>query len=82
MEAADLTWRTARASGANGGQCVQIAYGRDGRAAGLVRDSKSSERGHLTVTPDAFSAFLAGVKTGKFDLDQLSVPACCPAPAA
>jgi hypothetical protein len=53
-------WRKASKSG-NGG-CVEAAFSPDGHAAGKIRDSTSSERGHLVVNRDAFAAFLAAVK--------------------
>lgn len=65
-----LTWRKASRSGNNGGNCVEVAYGRDGRAAGRIRDSKSPERGHLAVTPDVLGAFLTSVKRGEYDLAE------------
>ena len=60
----DMTWRKAKASASNGG-CVEVAYEADGCAAGMVRDSKSPERGHLAVELDAWRAFLAKVKRGE-----------------
>ena len=61
-----LMWRKARASGSNGGNCVEIGATPCGTAAG-IRDSKSPERGHLTVTPAIFAAFLARIKSGELD---------------
>lgn len=46
------------------GDCVEVGATAAGRAAG-IRDSKSPERGHLPVTPEAFAAFLASVKDGR-----------------
>lgn len=69
MEDAGLKWRKSSRSG-NGGNCVELAFGPDGRATGMVRDSKSPERGHLTVTMDAFAAFLVSVKRGELDLNS------------
>ncbi|HEY1915118.1 MAG TPA: DUF397 domain-containing protein [Streptosporangiaceae bacterium] len=68
MEAADneLKWRKARASGSNG-DCVEIGTTPAGHAAG-IRDSKSPERGMLTVTPDTLEALLASVKRGELNL--------------
>ena len=62
-----LTWRKASRSGA-AGDCVEVAFGPDGRATGYVRDSKSPERGYLVVTPPSLAALLADVKTGRLDL--------------
>jgi hypothetical protein len=62
-----IRWIKARKSD-NGGDCVEVAFSPDGRAAGLVRDSKRPEAGHLAVELDAFAAFLADAKSGRFDL--------------
>lgn len=61
-----LTWRKARASG-NGGQCVEIGTTSAGQCAG-IRDSKSPERGHLSVSPASLAALLGAVKAGRLDL--------------
>jgi hypothetical protein len=72
MEGKDhlLTWRKSRASAANG-DCVEVAFGQDGRATGMVRDSKRPQAGHLAVKLDAFEAFLADAKSGRYDLAGL-----------
>lgn len=62
-----VTWRKATRSAANGG-CVNVAFSADGRMAGMIRDSKSPERGHLTTTVEAFTALLASVKAGELDV--------------
>jgi len=67
MEA--IIWRKASASTAQG-NCVELAFGPEGRATGRVRDSKSPERGHLAVKLDAFAAFLADAKSGRYDLGE------------
>jgi len=63
----DLTgaaWR--KSSRSNGqGQCVEAALNLPGVAA--VRDSKDPEGPALVVTPAAFAAFAATVKTGQLD---------------
>lgn len=46
------------------GDCVEV--GRDGGEYRL-RDSKNPDGPHLTFTPAAMTAFLAGVKAGTFD---------------
>ncbi|MGW4642262.1 DUF397 domain-containing protein [Sphaerisporangium sp. NPDC004334] len=46
-------------SSANGGDCVEIGTLSYGVA---IRDSKDLEKGHLTVSAEAFGAFLAGLK--------------------
>lgn len=76
MEAANLiasdlagvTWRKSSRSGANGGQCVEVA----GKLPGIValRDSKNPCGAVLAFTPDEWRAFLGGVKRG--DLDELT----------
>ena len=62
-----LTWRKARASGSNGGGCVEVGSASDGRAAG-IRDTTARERGMLTVTAATFGDLLASVKRGDLDL--------------
>jgi hypothetical protein len=56
----DYDWRKSTYSGANGGNCVEVAPTGAGIA---VRDTK--DRGHgpvLRVTPAAWDQFLTGVK--------------------
>lgn len=55
-------------SSASGQQdnCVEVAPLSDGGKA--VRDSKNRSGSHLYFTPDEWSAFLAGVEAGEFDL--------------
>jgi hypothetical protein len=57
-------WRKARRSQHNGG-CVEVANLGDVVA---VRDSKRPEAGANVVGRNAFSAFLADAKAGRFDL--------------
>jgi len=57
-------WRKARRSQHNGG-CVEVAN-LGGTVA--VRDSKRPEAGAHVVGRNAFSAFLADAKAGRFDL--------------
>ena len=57
-------WRKARRSQHNGG-CVEVAKLGDAVA---VRDSKRPEAGAHVVGRNAFSAFLADAKAGRFDL--------------
>ena len=56
-------WRKARRSQHNGG-CVEVANLCDVVA---VRDSKRPEAGAHVVGRDAFAAFLADAKAGRFD---------------
>lgn len=61
-------WRKSTFSGANGGGCVEVA-GHDGMI--LVRDTKDHGRGPVhRYTPDEWRAFIAGVRSGEFDLDE------------
>jgi hypothetical protein len=60
----DLTWRKSSYSGANGGDCVEIAdTGRDL----LVRNSKRLDSGTIPFTRSEMAAFIAGCKAGEFD---------------
>jgi hypothetical protein len=75
-----LKWVKAKASGGSGGSCVEI--GTDGQIPIVrVRDTKSRERGMLTVTTAAWGALMADAKAGRLDLgaqvlapDMLSAP--------
>jgi hypothetical protein len=52
-------WRKSSYSGSSGGECVEVAdLGTPGVA---VRDSKHPEAGILTVSPQAYAAFVAHV---------------------
>lgn len=54
------TWRRSSYSGVGGtDNCVELARLPTGIGA---RDSKAPEAGHLTLTPEAFTALLAQVK--------------------
>jgi hypothetical protein len=62
----DLTaadWRTSTFCDLNG--CIEVAL-LDGRVA--VRDSKDPAGPVLLFTPNEWEAFLAGARTGEFDL--------------
>jgi hypothetical protein len=58
-------WRKSRRS-ANGGNCVEVAVNLPGVIA--VRDSKRPQDGAHIIDRAAFGAFLAGVKSGDFDI--------------
>jgi hypothetical protein len=62
-----LTWRKASRSGNGGENCVEVGVTLAGTVAG-IRDSKSPERGHLSVTPGVLGALLASIKRGELDL--------------
>jgi hypothetical protein len=64
MDTENLTWRKARASSGNGGNCVEVAELPDGFA---MRDSKDPHGPALKFTRPEWDAFLAGVKGGEFD---------------
>jgi hypothetical protein len=62
------TWR--RSSASDAGDCVEVAYV-DGTIA--VRDTKDCGNGPvLTFNEQEWTAFLAGVRSGEFALDELS----------
>ncbi|MEU1054296.1 DUF397 domain-containing protein [Streptomyces sp. NPDC005876] len=50
-----LTWRKSSRSGSDGGNCVEVAAH---PTAIHIRDSKTPATPHLTVTPEAWTAFL------------------------
>lgn len=71
----------ARASGSNGGQCVEVAVGPGSESAVpvkagepsvvLVRDSKDPDGPVLSFTFAEWDAFLDGVVKGEFTTDRL-----------
>lgn len=66
IDLSQAQWRKAsRSTGANTG-CVEIAANLPGVTA--VRDSKRPEAGVHVVSRSVFSAFLADVKAGRYDL--------------
>lgn len=54
-----LTWRKSSYSGANGGQCVEVA---DHDNVIMVRDTTSRDRLTLSVSADAWRELVAKVK--------------------
>jgi Domain of unknown function (DUF397) len=65
-----ITWRKASFSGTNGGNCVEVGQTGDGTV--HVRDTK--DHGHGPVhryTPAEWRAFVAGVRNGEFDLNEV-----------
>ena len=62
----ELSWRKASYSGNGGGSCVEVASNLPGIVA--VRDSKNPDGPKLTLSEQAWSEFVDGIKLGKFDL--------------
>ncbi|NYI05802.1 DUF397 domain-containing protein [Allostreptomyces psammosilenae] len=59
-----IVWRKSSHSGANGGNCIEVA---DGFATVVpVRDSKDPGGPALLFTPDAFTAFVTAIKDNRF----------------
>jgi hypothetical protein len=56
-------WRKSSYSGGTGGDCVELALAEQGL---LIRDSKAPLGGMLSLTDASASAFLSGVKAGRF----------------
>lgn len=52
-------WRKSSYSGTNGGDCVEVAHLTPHIA---VRDSKNPEVGTLTLSPEAYVAFVSHVR--------------------
>jgi hypothetical protein len=66
---ADLSgavWRKSRRSDNGGASCVEVAKNIPGVVG--VRDSKDRSGPVLAFEPEAWAAFLDGVKGGEFDL--------------
>ncbi len=63
MPRARPVWRKSRASGS--GNCVEVALAGESV---LLRDSKDQLGPSLRFTPEEWSAFLVGVRSGEFDL--------------
>jgi predicted secreted Zn-dependent protease len=60
-------WR--RSSFCNNGTCVEVGYA-NGNI--LVRDSKNAAVPSHSYTADEWQQFIAGVKNGEFDVNQLT----------
>lgn len=61
MDRLNAVWRKSSYSGANGGNCVEVA---DGPGAVLVRDSKDPYGPRLAFVPAAWEAFAKSVREG------------------
>jgi len=59
----ETPWRKSSYSGANG--CIEVAMTADGVG---MRDTKDRKGPVLLFTPDEWTAFVAGVRNGEFDL--------------
>jgi hypothetical protein len=64
VEVAQATWRKSRHSGQTQ-NCIEVADDLPGVVG--VRDSKNPDGPALVLTPGAWRAFVAGVKSGEFD---------------
>jgi hypothetical protein len=62
-------WRKSSYSGGNGGNCVEVARNLPGIVA--VRDSKNPDGPALTLTPEEWNGFLAGVRDDAYGPLQL-----------
>lgn len=61
----DLEWRKSSRSGANGGDCVEVAL----LAHRIVaRDSKNPSGGVLLFSPTAWRLLITEIKAGELDL--------------
>lgn len=54
-----MDWRKSSYSGANGGNCVEVA---DDARVVLVRDTTDRDSGTLAFTPDAWAEFITAIK--------------------
>jgi Domain of unknown function (DUF397) len=65
VDLSGVRWRTSSFSNSDdGNNCVEVAFLSDGEVA--VRDSKARSRAPHVHTAAAWTAFLAGVRTGEF----------------
>jgi Domain of unknown function (DUF397) len=65
MDIGHVTWRKSSYSGANGGNCVEVAQL---PAVVAVRDSRDPDGPTLGFSPEEWREFVAGVKAGEFGL--------------
>ncbi|MEU7749649.1 DUF397 domain-containing protein [Nonomuraea sp. NPDC049158] len=64
-ELAAATWRKATKSGANGGDCIEVAPLGGGRVA--LRDTERPDLAPYVVSGSVWAAFMDGAKNGEFD---------------
>jgi hypothetical protein len=64
----DAVWRKSTRSGNGGNSCVEVAKNLPDVVG--VRDSKDRSGPALTFGSEAWTAFVAGVKDGEFDLPE------------
>ncbi|MFF7902106.1 DUF397 domain-containing protein [Streptomyces sp. NPDC088817] len=60
---AEVRWFKSSYSGGSGTECIEAAFVPFGV---LVRDSKRPEHPHLTVSPGAWTDFVAGARHSRF----------------
>jgi hypothetical protein len=60
----EIVWRKARASGGQGGNCVEVGQSAGGTDV-RVRDTKRREAGHLAVDADTWRTFMDEIKAGQ-----------------
>jgi hypothetical protein len=65
VDLSHVQWRKASYSANGGGDCVEA--GATGRVV-AVRDSKDPDGSKLVVSPAGWRVFMAGVKSGRYDL--------------
>lgn len=64
-ELASAAWRKASKSGANGGDCIEVAPLSGGRVG--IRDTESPDQAPFVVRGSVWAAFIDGAKKGEFD---------------
>lgn len=64
LDPSHARWRKSRRSN-NGGNCVEVA---DLTPEIAVRDSKAPNAGHLSFSPQHWTAFVTNVQDGRYDL--------------
>ncbi|MGP3911769.1 DUF397 domain-containing protein [Nonomuraea sp. 10N515B] len=64
-ELARAEWRKAKASGANNGNCLEVASLSDGRVG--IRDTEAPGQAPFVVRGSVWAAFIDGAKKGEFD---------------